>query len=417
MKGDRNGWNGTDLIYRDKTQVIEFAGCENENDKQRFKGDPHDLICFDEVVDFLESQYVFITIWNRSTNPNQRCRVIATGNPPTSAEGLWVIKRWAPWLDPKHPNPAKPGELRWYISDEEGKDKEVDGEGPHLVGGRMVHAKSRTFIPAALSDNPELGQDYERVLDSLPKELRDAYRDGRFDLGLKDDPWQLIPTAWIQAAQERWTEYPPEGVPMCSMGLDVAQGGEDDNVLAWRYDGWYAPLKVVPGRETPLGVSQAGLVVSHRRDMAKVVIDCDGGYGGTAYKDLKDNGVPVVAYKGSEGSVQSTEDKTLKFGNKRAQMHWRFREALDPAQPGGSPIMLPDDTELLSDLAVTRYEVRNGKIWAESKAEVKKRIGRSPDRGDAVIMAWSDGGKTASHYQHWKTNTLRSVPKVIMGRR
>lgn len=124
LDGDRSGWNGTDLAYRDGKRRVEFGGCEMEEDKQRYKGDPHDLICFDEVTDFLESQYLFITIWNRSTTPGQRCRVVCTGNPPTSATGLWVIRRWAAWLDPTHPNPAKPGELRWYVRDENDLDIE-----------------------------------------------------------------------------------------------------------------------------------------------------------------------------------------------------------------------------------------------------------------------------------------------------
>jgi hypothetical protein len=146
--GDRAGWNGSDLIWRNGKQMIQFGGCEMEQDKQRYKGDPHDLICFDEVTDFLESQYEFITIWNRSSEENQRCRVIATGNPPTNANGLWVIRRWAAWLDPQHPNPADPGELRYYVRNETGEEVEVDGSGPHDIDGRQVYARSRTFIPA-----------------------------------------------------------------------------------------------------------------------------------------------------------------------------------------------------------------------------------------------------------------------------
>ena len=49
--------------------------------------------------------------WNRSSVPGQRCRVVVGSNPPTTAAGLWVILYWAPWLDPMHPYPAKPGEL------------------------------------------------------------------------------------------------------------------------------------------------------------------------------------------------------------------------------------------------------------------------------------------------------------------
>jgi hypothetical protein len=63
--------------WRLGVRQIDIAGCEQESDKQRFKGDPHDLIVFDEGTDFLESQYRFIIGWNRSTDPKQRCRVAA----------------------------------------------------------------------------------------------------------------------------------------------------------------------------------------------------------------------------------------------------------------------------------------------------------------------------------------------------
>lgn len=93
--GTRDGYNGQDKILRYDGRVIDYSRCKDETDKQRHKGDPHDLIVFDEIPDFLESQYTFIIGWNRSANPQQRCRVVCTGNPPTTAEGLWVIKRWA----------------------------------------------------------------------------------------------------------------------------------------------------------------------------------------------------------------------------------------------------------------------------------------------------------------------------------
>src|SRR5574343_2022082 len=185
--GNRDGWSGQQGIWRLEDATVELSGCQLEEDKQKFKGSPHDLICFDEVSDFTETQYTFIIAWNRSTKPGQRCRVIAARNPPTRPEGLWVLKRWAAWLDPNHPNPAAPGELRWYTTGEEGDEIEVDGPGPHMIGGDLVVARSRTFIPAELADNPDLAAtNYAATLAALPEELRAAYRDGRFDAGLKD---------------------------------------------------------------------------------------------------------------------------------------------------------------------------------------------------------------------------------------
>lgn len=412
FKGDTNSWS---LPGR----LIDIGGCQLEEDKQKRKGTPHDLIGFDEVSDFTETQYKFIIAWNRSVNPNQRCRVVAAGNPPTRPEGLWVMKHWAAWLDPRHSNPAKPGELRWYTTNDDGVEIEVDGRGPHLVDGRYVEARSRTFIPAELADNPDLMRtNYGAVLDSLPIELRDAYRDGKFSASLKDGAFQCIPTDWVMQAIARWTPKPPDGVPMCAIGADIAQGGKDFTVGAPRHDGWYDTLKVVPGVQTPNGAKAAGFLMAMRRDGARIIVDMGGGFGGATYEWLKNNEVDVVAYKGAEKATKRTKDRQLTFHNKRAQSYWLFREALDPSQPGGSSIALPDDPEMIADLCAPTFEVGPSGIKLEPKEDVAKRIGRSPDKGDAVVMAYSDGPKMSTHHGQWKDQFMKRlgrVPKVIVG--
>lgn len=413
--GNRDGYNGQQNVWRVNGKIIDMGGCQYEDDKQRFKGRPHDLIGFDEVSDFTESQYTFITGWNRSADSNQRCRVVCAGNPPTRPEGLWVVRRWAAWLDPNHPNPAEPGELRWYTTGEDGKEIEVDGPGPHEVNGEMITARSRTFIPGKLADNPDLVRtNYAATLAALPEELRAAYRDGRFDVALKDDAFQTIPTSWVREAQARWNPQPPEGVPMCAIGVDVAQGGEDDTTLARRHDGWYDKLIAVPGKQTPDGKSVAGLVVANRRDSARVIIDMGGGYGGAAYEHLKDNGVDVIGYKGAEAYTGRTKDRQLKFTNRRTAAYWRFREALDPSQPGGSPIALPNDPELVADLTAPSFEVGPRGIKVESKEHVCGRLGRSTDKGDAVIMAWQDGIKASNVQGGFKARN--AAPQVVMSK-
>jgi len=419
--GTRDGYNSQKGTWRlpHNGNIVEIGGCQLETDKQRYKGNPHSLICFDELSDFTESQYVFINAWNRSANPKQRCRIVGAGNPPTRPEGLWVVRRWAAWLDPKHPNPANPGELRWYTTGEDGKEIEVEGPGPHIINGEYVIARSRTFIPSQLSDNPDLSAtNYAAALAGLPEELRAAYRDGDFSVGLRDEPMQAIPSAWITEAQHRWTKNPPHGVPMCCIGVDVAQGGNDNTVLATRHDGWFAPLLVIPGQETKDGPSVAGKVVANRRDECRVVVDIGGGWGGEAYAHMKANGVDVASYMGIKASMSRTKDKQLKFTNIRTEAYWRLREALDPSQPQGSTIMLPPDPELVSDLCAPRYEVTPRGIKLESKEDVCKRLNRSPDRGDAVVMAWHDGYKVSQlEGGSWKgIKGGRMTPKVIMGR-
>lgn len=416
--GTREGYSSQNGAWRIDGRLIDIGGCQLESDKQKYKGSPHDLIAFDELPDFTESQYTFLTGWNRSTEPGQRCRVVAAGNPPTTAEGLWVTIYWAPWLDRNHPNPAKPGELRWFLG-----QKEVDGPGPHEFEGKMVRARSRTFIPAALEDNPDLADTgYDSVLAALPEALRRAYRDGDFGVGLQDDPWQVIPTQWVRDAQARWTPQLPQGVPMCAIGVDPASGGPDDTVLAPRYDGYYPELIATPGKLTPLGSDVAGLVVARRRDDAKVIIDMGGGYGGGPYEHLIDNigRDAVVAYKGAESTSKRTADQKLSFINVRSMAYWRFREALDPDQVQGSPIALPPDQKLVADLTAPRFKIGSRGIQITPKEELVAILGRSPDRGDAVVMAWHDGAKAMTHATLWRQDQRlnRNVtPKVNTGRR
>ncbi len=352
---------------------------------------------FDEGTDFLEIQYRFIIGWNRSTDPKQRCRVLVTSNPPTTSEGLWVIKYWAPWLDPTHPNPAKPGELRWFTTIN-GEDQEVDGPGPHIIPGEKepVFARSRTYLPASLSDNPDLSRtNYASVLAGLPEELRRAYRDGDFSVGLRDADFQVIPTAWVVAAQARWKPDGGKGLAMTAMALDPAGGGRDSAEIARRHGGWYAELISAKGADTADGSASAATVVRYRLDNAPVIIDVGGGYGGAVILRLKDNDIKPVPFNGANESLFRTNDGQLSFANKRAEAWWKFREELDPDQPDGSAIALPPDPELRADLCAPTWKLTARGMLLESKDEIRKRLGRSPGKGDAVVMAWSEGQRAA----------------------
>jgi hypothetical protein len=425
FNGSRAGFNGSPPPkLRTNGRLIEFGAAQHAGDEQHWQGQPHDLLAIDETVQFLESQIRFLMGWVRSTDPNQRCRTILASNPPVTADGQWIIGMFRPWLDSTHHRPAKHGELRWFVTAPDGKDLEVSDARPVELDGKLLIPQSRTFIPSALRDNPFLVRTgYQATLDALPEPLRSAVRDGNFMAARTDDEWQAIPTAWVRAAQARWTPRPPQDVPMCALGVDVAQGGSDETVIAIRHDGWFAPLVAVPGSRTPYGRDIAGLVVSHRRGDATVVIDLGGGYGGAAYEHLKSNDAtfPVVGYKGAEKSIRRTKDRKLAFTNKRSEAIWRFREALDPSQPGGSPIALPDDPMLVADLTAPTFDVGPNGIKIESKEEVCKRLGRSTDRGDAVVMAWFAGTREVmdraggfNSEEQGRQNRTR-FPKVVMG--
>lgn len=424
IHGSRNGFNGSPpprLRINDK-QTIYFRAAQRIGDEQGTMGQGRDLLGLDEATHFAESQVRFLMGWVRTENPGQRCRTVLATNPPLTAEGLWVNQMFAPWLDKNYPNPAKPGELRWVVSDDDGKDRWVDGPGEYevVVAGRtkMVQATSRTYIPASVQDNPDYAaSDYEKTLDGMPEPIRSILLGG-FKTEFKDQDLQVIPTAWVRAAQARWKPEPPTGIPMCAMGVDCTGGGTDPLVIAPRHDGWYAPLVEVPGKSIPMesiGKFSAGIVVANRRDNAEIIVDMGGGYGGPLYEVLHENEMPVVGYKGAEGSTAKTKDKQLGFANKRSEVYWMFREALDPNQPGGSPIALPDDNLLIADLTAPTFETTRQGIRVEPKEKVVKRLGRSTDRGDAVVMAWWKGKRMATNYNEWASRMKRTTPKVNLG--
>lgn len=387
INGSREGFNGSSPpCLRFEGGKIDFGACAHAGDEQHWMGRPHAFLGVDEATQLAWKQIRFLRGWLRSTT-GCRTRTILATNPPLTPEGTWVFAAFGAWLNPQHPNPAKPGELRWYVSNENDEDVEVSGPGEFDVDGKMRSAESRTYIPSELKDNPYLdAAEYRRKLDAITAEERRILTGG-FRTAFRDKDFQLIPTAWVEAAQARWHPLPPKNAPLCAIGVDVASGGIDNTVLSKRYDYWFAPLVKVPGSQTPLGSDVAGLVFSHLRDNAIVNIDMGGGYGGGPYELLKDNGVEVRAYKGAESSHARTQDGKMQFVNIRTEAHWRMREALDPDQAGGSPVMLPPSPTLLADLTAAVFKVTPNGYAITPKEKLVEELGRSPDEGDAVVMA------------------------------
>jgi hypothetical protein len=197
------------------------------------------------------------------------------------------------------------------------------------------------------------------------------------------------------AAQARWKPDGGKGLAMTAMALDPAGGGRDSAEIARRHGGWYAELISAKGPETADGSATAATVVKHRLDQAPVIIDVGGGYGGAVSLRLKDNEIKAVPFNGANESMLKSKDGQLAFANRRAEAWWKFREELDPDQPDGSPIALPPDPELRADLCAPTWKLTARGILLESKDDIRKRLGRSPGKGDAVVMAWSEGNRAA----------------------
>lgn len=393
--------------------LIEFGGLDNLGDETRWQGRPHDAIFLDEATEMREVQVRFLLGWNRTNNPKQRKRVVLTFNPPTTVEGRWVIPFFAPWLDKHHPNPAVPGELRWFTTID-GKDREVpDNRRFVLVDNKLVYdfdpkdyspekiikPESRTFIPARVTDNPVyMETDYVSKLQGMPEPLRSLMLYGDFSAGLKDDPYQVIPTDWVEQAMKRWKK--PDKIPvMDSMGVDVALAGvmgqgRDEHVIMTRHGMWFAEPIAHEAQAVPDGSVSGGLVVSAWRNEAVIHVDLFG-VGALTYGFLTGMQLQVLGINFGD-KVPNALDQTgkLRFANLRSYLWWKMREMLDPVNNTG--IALPPHPRLRADLCTPKWSLPGQVVKVESREEIMKKLGRSPDYATAAILALIDTPKRSN---------------------
>ena len=409
--GLRGQYDGGRHFWRDLPggRRLEFAGCDRWTDVLKYQGRAHDFKGFDELPEFSEKAYRFLIGWLRTSRFGLRTRVIGSGNPPVTEEAQWVIRYWAPWLDKNHPNPAQPGELRWFVIGEDGKDVEVPDSKPYFIGGdakckhehlsslrkclqcggRFVNPRSRSFIRSSMEDNIHYARtNYADVLDALPEPLRSKMRYGDFKAAVADDEWQIFPSAWIDAAQERWNKHPgPNGTPLTMVGNDPSRGGQDEFAIALRYGEFFDRLITYPGsaaKDGVIGAQYLSKAVGGDRSVP-INIDIGGSAGSSVYDHAKGLKLSARALDGSRKSRKRDKSGKMGFYNKRAERIWLFREMLDP--DSGIEICLPPDPQMRADLLAMRWEPTLRGIKVEDKEEIKKRIGRSPDRGEAVIYA------------------------------
>lgn len=387
-------------------RLIFFLSCNDAGSEIDHQGKAHDLKAFDEITHFQESQFRFLMGWNRSTDPRvKRTRVICTGNPPTDSDGEWVREFWGAWLDPMHPDPAEPGELRWYVRFK-GMDKDTPVPDGNIVidpgDGKEVQPLSRSFIPSGIDDNIYLADTgYRATLQGLPEPLRSQMLEGDFGAGIGDDPWQAIPSSWVQAAMDRWVQLSPQQRgPMDSLGVDVARGGRDKTCIARRHGGWYDKVEAYPGSSTPTGSAVAALVVQNLKDAAPIHVDVIG-VGSSAFDHLAENRLQVVGVQSAGKSHFRDKSGSLGMTNYRAELYWQMREALDPGS--SSWIALHPDAEVKADLCAARWKLTARGVQVESKEDIIKRIGRSTDKGDAVLYANIETMKDADFDEEYDT--------------
>lgn len=206
-----------------------------------------------------------------------------------------------------------------------------------------------------------------RVLGEFPKEGTDV----------------LVPREWIKLARDRNPQR--EGRP--TLGCDVARYGTDETAVYVRDGGEILGSKSLSTSSIPEVI---GLVVrmakKHKVDPSNVVVD-DSGVGGGVTDGLRELGKgwgAVTAFL-----FGAVADDPEHYANRKAEIHWRGRQALDPHTPGNK-LALPKDKVLLSQMDVKYALDSKGRITIEKKDAYKKRKhGMSPDRFEALLLTYA----------------------------
>lgn len=242
--------------------------------------------------------------------------------------------------------------------------------------------KDFRFIPALPTDNPHLPPDYVENLSEAFKhrpQLLAAYLHGSWDDLAGSD--LCIQSSWIDKAKDKI----PEGKTLKRIVVnDPARFGDDENVIyVMEQRGNVISMveEIVLEHKSLMDTAGRLTAIRKKHDAQIIAVDVIG-IGSGIVDALNEIGEPVLAINSS--AKPTIESNQTKYFNLRSQI---WLEAGKKFADGHVSLHNVNDLTLSSQLNSVKYDfAHNGRQQVESKDEIKKRLGRSPDRGDAFVM-------------------------------
>ena len=234
------------------------------------------------------------------------------------------------------------------------------------------------FVRAIWKDNEKnLPADYGRTAFAhMSPEWQARYRDGDWRAAV--DSEALFPADLLLRAQDLGRSC--SGWGELEMGVDVASTGADKSVVVIRRG---AKAEVLYERNEPnilvFSAAVGALATVHRPRLIKVDAV---GLGEGVWRDLERQGHPVMPMIGGA----RPQDEAGNYRNQRAEIYWHLRRLLQEGR-----VALPDHPEMLNELGSVRYsQTASGMtIQVESKKDIHRRLGHSPDLADALVYAFA----------------------------
>jgi hypothetical protein len=236
------------------------------------------------------------------------------------------------------------------------------------------------YIKALPTDNPQLPPDYVNNLSEAyahRPQLLAAYLHGSWDDLAGHDV--CIQQSAIERASRKEIMG---GVIKRIIVNDPSRFGDDENVIYVMVQTTsviYIEKEIILEHKSTMDT--AGRLSATRKLMGAQAIGVDViGIGGGVVDALNDLGEQVIPINSSAKPTSETQQK--KYYNLRSQMWMEAGDLFDKGM-----IKLGDDYVLNGQLSSAKFNYTgNGKIQVEAKDDIKKRLGRSPDRADAFIM-------------------------------
>ena len=207
----------------------------------------------------------------------------------------------------------------------------------------------------------------------------------------KDNPWVLVnvfgkfPPSSINALfgpdaikEAMRRNIPPDAYEMAQkrLGVDCARFGDDRTIIFPR-QGLVAfrPIEMRNARSNEIA-ARVMLAKSNFGSELELV-DGTGGWGSGVIDSMIQAGSAPMEVQFAGKAIDN------RYLNKRAEMWFLMAEWI---KRGGS---LPNDSELVRELTAPTYTFSNGKFQVEPKDMIKKRLGFSPDKGDALALTFA----------------------------